>query len=194
MTFYDHHQSLRIPRRNLRHENICIIVKKCLAFNLQRRIKIRLKTKFYNTFIIFRTLVHLIYYWMERNQMPVSWNTIFDTMWKIKSSTGCLEQFYDKEVGVILGSLFQFMKNAWLQILCDFWDNPRICILQKLTKENILTCKFFEVALFFHAKFVHMHEFYKEHQKKPWYLSPCIFVVLIKLVIKWMWNFSYYIK
>ena len=77
MTFYDHHQSLRIPRRNLRHENICNIVKKCLAFNLQRRIKIRLKTKFYNTFIIFRTLVHLIYYWMERNQMPVSWNTIF---------------------------------------------------------------------------------------------------------------------
>ena len=74
-------------------------------------------------------------------------------MWKFKSFIGCLEWFYVKEVGVILGSLFQFMNNAWLQILCDFRNNPRIFVLQKLTKENILTCKFFEVALFFHAHF-----------------------------------------
>ena len=71
-------------------------------------------------------------------------------MWKFKSSTVCLEYFYVKEVGVILGSLFQFMKNAWLQILCDFRNNPRIFVLQTLSKENILTCKSFEAA-FFHA-------------------------------------------
>ena len=76
MTFYDHHQSLLIPPRNLRHENICITVKNCLAFNLQRRIKIRLKKKLYNTFILFRTFVHQIYYRTEQNQMPVSWKTI----------------------------------------------------------------------------------------------------------------------
>ena len=51
---------------------------------------------------------------------------------------------------MILESLFQFMKNAWLQILCDFRNNPRIFVLQTLSKENILTCKSFEAA-FFHA-------------------------------------------